>query len=246
MIEKSLTLFLLVLIFSVKCVIISLPLRGDIMKYYLNSKDEQLRETYITGVYRNEKDGVYEVDYANGDHEYNIMLNDRNGEVINERLEKQVEAGNMERYKLVRKSKVGALVSGFSTVLATGAAYKLSDLYGGDFGPTIIALGVGTIITCAVYEKLRKPVEEIDQYLELQEKREQARDYLTSSSNAWRCFDSNRRYQDIKEMLEDGRDPFSLLEQEAGDGVTLEEVNNMLTASLRDDQIGFEYKKVKK
>ena len=47
-------------------------------------------------------------------------------------------------------------------------------------------------------------------------------------------------------MLEDGRDPFSLLEQEAGDGVTLEEVNNMLTASLRDDQIGFEYKKVKK
>ena len=60
------------------------------MKYYLDSKNENDMNTYITSVKEDANDGFYHVTYANGVCEDNVALTKENREIIEKKLTTQI------------------------------------------------------------------------------------------------------------------------------------------------------------
>ena len=75
------------------------------MKYYFDSKREDVKNLYITEVTINESEDnkTYTITYANGEVEDNVEYTDSNAEKIDKRLNKQFSKGNENSYKLSKK-----------------------------------------------------------------------------------------------------------------------------------------------
>lgn len=231
------------------------------MKYYLNPKDDEAKNIYITKVIRNSKNGTFTVTYASGLREDNIVLNDGNAEKIEKKLHEQADLGVKNRHVIRRKqitgaiSRVGACVAS-SIALAGGIlSQQVSEeaMLVTTIGAGVLCVG-GILLGKAKYNKEQGTLNEIDNYQYRQEHMKEAVSYLHNSPNAYKCFDVEgadgkadkkaRRSDAIFSMLEQGRNPFGLLEVNTG-GITDKEFDRLVKGATREEKLGFEYTKSK-
>lgn len=231
------------------------------MKYYLNPKDEDAKNIYITKVVRDSKKGTFNVTYASGLREDNVVLNDGNAEKIEKKLQEQAEWGVKNRHVIHRKQITGTI-----SRIGAGVASSIA-LAGGILSQQVqkevaivTAIGVGILCIGGIlsgkskYDKEQAALNEIDNYQYRQEHMQEADNYLHNSPNAYKCFDGGveegkadkkvRRSDAIFSMLEQGRDPFSLLEVNTG-GITDKEFDKLVKGATREEKLGFEYTKSK-
>lgn len=229
------------------------------MKYYLDSKDESVQGVYITDVdvnssTKNKK--TYRITYANGEVEDNVLYTESNDERIEERLKEQVRSGEEVSYKLTRQKVVGTIGRILTGTLLSAGTY--SALNAANFDATIdnpaILVGAsgvvflgGILLGVKNYLQTQSTLNELQDNVDRLDQTEEAKKYLESSPNAYRALngdvtdDKISRTGQIFDMLQEGRDPFSFLALETGEGLTNEEVSNLIKRSQREEELGLAY-----
>ena len=118
------------------------------MKYYFDSKREDVKNLYITEVTINESEDnkTYTITYANGEVEDNVEYTDSNAEKIDKRLNKQFSKGNENSYKLSKKQKLGSIGSiTAGVVLGSASIYAMTTTAVTD-NPSVIVGIAGAIV----------------------------------------------------------------------------------------------------
>lgn len=225
------------------------------MKYYFDSKREDVKNLYITDVTINESEDnkTYTITYANGEVEDNVEYTDSNAEKIDKRLNKQFSKGKENSYKLSKKQKLGSIGS-ITAGVALGAAsiYAMTTTAVTD-NPSVIvgvagaiALG-GIILGIKNYKHYQSILTEIDEIDSRLENAEVASQYLQTSPNSYRALDGDSedekiaRAGEIFDMFLENHDPFSLLSLETGTGLTNKEVSRLVLRGKREKNLGFTY-----
>lgn len=239
--------------------------RGNFMKYYGDSSNENKKSAYITGVkivkdYEGKK---YIVSYANGDKDSNVRYIDENTKKINDRLCFQAQEGFIERAQLVQKDKYGTISrigSGIGLLVSSSAIVaKTISSYGFPSSSTesilmlcaagTIAVG-GIILTVKGYKKHKEYsglIKEINNTEFRLSNSEVVQEYLQTSPNAYLSLDGSNEEEKINragklfDAMYQNKDPFSLLSLETGEGVTNEEMNRLLTRRAREANLGLSY-----
>lgn len=227
---------------------------GILMHYYLDNRNEDAKNVYINKVVRDDDKGVYHVTYANGVCEDNVLLSKDNASKIEERLENQIEAGVKNRYILQRKQIAGTIGR-----VSTGILVGLGTFYGTSFATedlTIRALATGVICLGGIlwgtlkYRHDEVLLQEVNDYQYRKKYMEDVKDYFYHSPNASYAFkkkhSKNRygRFDKVTSMVNEGRDPFQLIEADNG-GITRDEFDQLLQGSRREKELGLTYVKSK-
>lgn len=236
------------------------------MKCYLDKNDEA-RDTFITDVcVREEENGrrkhdVYSVTYANGDVENNVIYNDENAKIIEDKLLEQATVGIDSKYKLSSDKKKGMISRiGAAAVCAASGGGILGTVlqtYSTDSAPFMVgacvagALAIGGVILTSKGMKKKREYDAILQEINANEFRlehkNEALAYLQSSPNAYLAFDGENedakveRADKIYNAMVSGYDPFSFLAVEAEEGITDEEIEGLLKRSNREQELGLAY-----
>lgn len=227
---------------------------GDFMHYYLDNKNEDGKNVYINKVVRDDDKGVYHVTFANGVCEDNVLLSKDNAIKIEERLESQIEEGVKNRYVLQRKQITGTIGRVSLGILASLGAFYGTSFVTDNFNIRLLSAGViclGGILWGALkYRHNQVLLQEIDDYQYRKKYLEDVKDYFYHSSNASNVFkkknSKNRyeRYHQLNSMINEGRDPFQLIETDNG-GITRSEFDKLLQGSHREKELGLTYVKSK-
>ena len=213
------------------------------MKYYLDSKNENDMNTYITSVKEDANDGFYHVTYANGVCEDNVALTKENREIIEKKLTTQIEDGLNNRYKIRRKQIKGFIGRIGATTASSGIFYGVTSNLSDDL--KTVAIGAGMICIGGVLRGIKKyksdqqALDEIDCYKVRKKYSQEVQDYLKNSSNVNRCL-GDERFMHISHMISQDRDPLSLVEIENG-GITNEEFYDIIQSSRREKELGLQY-----
>ena len=225
------------------------------MKYYFDSKREDVKNLYITEVTINESEDnkTYTITYANGEVEDNVEYTDSNAEKIDKRLNKQFSKGNENSYKLSKKQKLGSIGSiTAGVVLGSASIYAMTTTAVTD-NPSVIVGIAGAIVLGGVilgiknYKHYQSILTEMDEIGSRLENTEVSRQYLQTSPNSYRALDGDSedekiaRAGEIFDMFLENHDPFSLLSLETGTGLTNEEVSRLVLREKREKNLGLTY-----